>query len=331
MRLSIITPVYNRADCIMRCMKSVTSSFKRILTIEGGGGDKIDHIIEQIIVDDGSSDETPLIIKEYGKQHPHIHFIKFPQNRGTNAARNAAIRVAQGEWCIILDSDDYFVDDALQIIIETMKTHPRYKHYMFAPDDMQPYYEKNLIIKGANEKALLYPDFLNGHISGDFIHVCNTEILRRHPFDEQIRIYEGVFFLQFFKEAQRMWFTNRVVTIRERNRQDSVTRDVIRTSRIVAQRTAISQELYLKNFEIELEMLGMQRHLHKIRLELFDNYLLLGEYKKTKDLKKKMGSPQSSKERILRICNAMHLGWLYRYLLEGFLFLKYKVLKKELK
>lgn len=327
MKISIITPVYNRADCIMRCMESVSRSLKYILTM----GNKTVHTIEQVIVDDGSSDDTPLIIKEYGEHHPHIHFIKFSQNRGTNAARNAAITAAQGEWCIILDSDDYFVDEALQIIIETMKTHPGYKHYMFAPDDMQPYYEKNLIINGANEKALLYPDFLNGHIGGDFIHVCNTEILRRYPFDERIRIYEGVFFLQFFREAQQMWFTNKVVTIRERNRQDSVTRDVIRTSRIVAQRTAISQELYLKNFETELEMLGMQRRLHKIRLELFDNYLLLGEYEKTKELEKEMGSPQSYKERILRFCNAMHLGWLYRYLLEGFLFLKYEILKKELK
>lgn len=326
MKISIITPVYNRADCIMRCMESATRSYIHITT-----GSEIKLIIEHVIVDDGSSDDTPIIIKEYQKTHPHVHLVEFHKNRGTNAARNAAVKAAQGEWCIILDSDDYFIDEALQIIIETMKTHPGYKHYMFAPDDMQPYYENNLIIKGANEMALLYPDFLNGHIGGDFIHVCNTEILRRYPFDERIRIYEGVFFLQFFREAQKMWFTNKIVTIRERNRQDSVTRDVIRTNRIVAKRTAISQELYLKNFETELEMLGMQRRLHKIRLELFDNYLLLGEYEKTKDLEKKMGLPQSSKERILRFCNAMHLGWLYRILLEGFLFFKYEVLKKELK
>lgn len=212
-----------------------------------------------------------------------------------------------------------------------MEQHTGYKHYMFAPDDMQPYYERNLIIRGANEKVLLYPDFLNGHIGGDFIHVCNTEILRRYPFNEQIRIYEGVFFLQFYREAQQMLFTNKIVTIRERNRQDSVTRDMIRTSREVAERSAISQELYLTHFETELEILGMQKRLHEIRLKLFDNYLLLGKYKKTKLLKQKMGNSKSRKESVLRLCEVMRLGWFYRFLLRGYLVMKYKVFRRSLK
>ena len=96
---SIITPVYNRADCIMRCMQSVEKSMQ---TQFGGGN------IEHVIVDDGSLDSTVSIIEDYAKQHPHVVFVKFPQNRGTNAARNEAIRRAKGKWVVILDSDDYF-------------------------------------------------------------------------------------------------------------------------------------------------------------------------------------------------------------------------------
>ena len=47
-------------------------------------------------------------------------FVKFDHNRGTNAARNEAIRIAKGKWSVILDSDDYFVDNALQVIVNTM-------------------------------------------------------------------------------------------------------------------------------------------------------------------------------------------------------------------
>lgn len=96
MRISIITPVYNRADCIMRCMESVTNSCKSIL-IHGG---KNAHTIEQVIVDDGSKDDTPAIVREYRKGHPHVRFIEFTKNRGTNAARNAAIATAQGLYLI---------------------------------------------------------------------------------------------------------------------------------------------------------------------------------------------------------------------------------------
>lgn len=176
-------------------------------------------------------------------------FVRFPHNRGTNAARNEAIRKARGEWCIILDSDDYFVDDALETISQTMEASPQYKHYMFAPDDMQSYFKENLIIKGAEQKVLLYPDFLNGYIAGDFIHVCNTEILRKHSFDERLRIYEGLFFLMFYRDARKMFFTNKVVTVRERNREDSVSKDFLRTNDEVIKRNVLYEELLKENFQ----------------------------------------------------------------------------------
>lgn len=78
---SIITPVYNRADCIMRCMQSVEKSMQSLI----GGGN-----VEHVIVDDGSLDSTASIVEDYAKQHPHVVSVKFPQNRGTNAARNEA-------------------------------------------------------------------------------------------------------------------------------------------------------------------------------------------------------------------------------------------------
>ena len=53
-KYSIITPVYNRADCIMRCMVSVSKSMQ---FLNGGGN------IEHVIVDDGSSDATCSIIE----------------------------------------------------------------------------------------------------------------------------------------------------------------------------------------------------------------------------------------------------------------------------
>lgn len=325
---SVITPVYNRADCIVRCMESVSENYKQISRMGGG---KIEHRIEHVVVDDGSTDGTKRLVGDYAASHGHVRFVDFAVNRGTNAARNAAISVAAGEWCVILDSDDYFVEDALRFIIGTMESHPGYRHYMFAPDDMQPYYRRNPIIKGAAQKVLLYPDFLNGYIGGDFIHVCHTEIVRRHPFDEKVRIHEGVFFLQFYREAQRMLFTNRVVAIRERNRRDSVTKTILRTNRAAAERTARSNELYLKYFEADLETLGMQRRLYAIRLNLLDNYVLTGKYREAGALARKIGKPQAWKDKMLRWCARLRCGGLYRISLKCFLVAKYKVLKTKMR
>lgn len=117
---------------------------------------------------------------------------------------------------------------------------------MFAPDDVD--YSKSTLM-GCKEKELTYVDFLSGKISTGFIHCIDADIMKRHPFDESVRIlYEGVFFLSFYKEVQRMLFTNKVVTIRERGRNDSVTLDFIRTKRVVIERGIKANEILLSRF-----------------------------------------------------------------------------------
>ena len=255
--------------------------------------------------------------------------MKFLQNRGTNAGRNEAVRRARGKWCIILDSDDYFVDDALLTISQTMEEHPQYKHYMFAPDDMQAYFQENPIIKGATQKVLLYPDFLNGYIGGDFVHVCNTVILRKHPFDERLRIYEGLFFLMFYRDAQQMLFTNKVVTIRERHRDDSVSKEFLRTNDAVIKRITLSEQLFKENFFDDLHSLGMKRRINAANLTLLDNYVLMGCYDKAVALLSELKDVHSKKKTLLKWTTILHGGFVYKYLLSGYLLIKYKIFKSN--
>ena len=282
-----------------------------------------------MIVDDGSSDSTASIVGDYAKQHPHVVFVKFPQNRGTNAARNEAIRTAKGKWIIILDSDDYFCDTALSDIDKTMREKPSFGHYAFAADDMQGYYKDNLVIRGAKQKVLSYPDFLNGYVNCDFIHVMQREVLLRHPFDEELRIYEGLFFLLFYRAVRQVLFTNKVVTVRERQRADSVSRDVIRTKIDVIRKNARSQELMLQYFGDDLRQLGMSKRLHAIKVSLYEDYVLLGKYDKARYLN--ITSFCGKKEKLLQVICRSHTGWCYRLLLQSYLLLKYQLLKKKLK
>lgn len=316
---SIITPVYNRGDCVARCIESVICNLNRHSNIE------------HIIVDDGSSDDSVSIIEDYALKYSHIHFLKFSKNRGVNAARNAAINVAKGKWCILLDSDDYFVDNALDIISDTMNANPKYRHYMFTPDDVLDYFKVNCIIKGASQKVLSYKDFLNGYIGGDFIHVCNTQILRNHPFDERLRIYEGVFFLMFFRDAKQMLFTNKVVTIRERNREDSVSKDFLRISDAVIKRTILRNVIFLKEFESDLVSLGMHERLQTTYLELLDNYVLVGMYEEANNMIAKIMIYHDKKYRILKFICKFRMGQVYKRLLRFYLYVKYYVLKTKMR
>ena len=313
MKFSIITPVYNRADCIARCIKSVINQVDN------------ETEVEHIIVDDGSTDNTTKIIQKYASQYPHIHFIVLPHNCGTNAARNAAITVASGDFCIILDSDDYFVDDAILFMSSTIKQYGQYSHYMFAPDDMQTKYGNSLLLN-TKQKIITYQDFLTGKVKGDFIHMVKSSILKKYPFDETLRIYEGVFFMRFYRESQNMLFSNRVVTIRERGRKDSATREAIRTNLNVIKRSIKASELFIEWFANDLRKFGYNNILNHHYLLLLENLLLIGNYVKAHNIILNTNGRVPAK---LKMIYSFRLGFFYRKTLALYLWAKYSVFKSK--
>lgn len=317
MKYSIITPVYNRADCISRCIDSV------IHNLDSGSD------IEHIIVDDGSIDDTTRIVKDYASKYPHIVFISFPQNRGTNAARNAAIQAATGDFCIILDSDDYFVDEAIMFIHSVVKK-GEYKEYMFAADDMIDKYASNPKLNKAQSIVLEYQDFLSGSVYGDFIHVIDSNIIKRFPFNEAIRIHESINFLQFYKTAKRILFTNIVVTVRERNREDSVTREVIRTNKSIIERNLIASKVMLDLFKDDYISFGFDQLIKDHTLKIIDNSLLLSDYDNVKELIFSSYNTSSNKSLLYKVIYYLRLGNIYRILLSTYLRIKYYVFHHKL-
>ena len=160
--------------------------------------------------------------------------------------------------------------------------------------------------------------------------------MKRHPFDESVRIYEGVFFLSFYKEAQKMLFTNKIVTIRERGRSDSVTLDVIRTKRVVIERGIKANEILLSRFGDDMKRYGCTKMLSSVYTYLYDNYLLLGQYNKITGLKNMYKENYancicaSRKLNVLTALTSLRLGWLYRCILQLYLIVRYRALKKRI-
>ena len=88
--------------------------------------DAIDSVIRQtytawelIVVDDGSTDNTGNIVKEYLGRYDQIKFIQ-QQQGGQGKARNIALQHAHGEYVAFLDADDYWVPEKLYKQVETM-------------------------------------------------------------------------------------------------------------------------------------------------------------------------------------------------------------------
>ncbi len=103
-KFSIIIPAYNIEKYIDKCLKSV---FNQTYT---------DY--EVIVTDDGSTDQTVEKIKNYD--------VKFIENNhvGVSEARNIAIKKAQGEYLVFLDSDDWWDKDLLKHLASSSKNNP---------------------------------------------------------------------------------------------------------------------------------------------------------------------------------------------------------------
>lgn len=104
-RVSIITPAYNMASTLRRACESVARQ-----SFAGW---------QHVIVDDGSTDETPQILQEL----KGVVWTRTP-NQGIGGALNAGLDLATGEFIAFLDADDEYLPNHLSSHLAEMETHP---------------------------------------------------------------------------------------------------------------------------------------------------------------------------------------------------------------
>lgn len=101
--ISVIIPVYNTENYLHRCIDSVLNS-------------ACDDF-EIILVNDGSTDNSPAICEEYARRDGRIRVIH-QENCGVSSARNKGLDHCRGEWIVFVDSDDFISRDFLGLIAQ---------------------------------------------------------------------------------------------------------------------------------------------------------------------------------------------------------------------
>lgn len=108
-QISIIVPVYKVEQYLDRCVNSILNQ-----TFTD---------FELILVDDGSPDRCPQMCDEWAKKDARIRVIH-KENGGAGAARNAALRAAEGEYIGFVDSDDWIIPDMYEYLYGLLKRYP---------------------------------------------------------------------------------------------------------------------------------------------------------------------------------------------------------------
>lgn len=106
MLISVIIPVYNAGRYLVEAIESVLAQTR-----------PPDEII---VVDDGSTDESPRIVQNFTKPVLYRH----QSHNGAGPARNLGVAQAKGEWLAFLDADDLWLPDKLARQIALVKSEP---------------------------------------------------------------------------------------------------------------------------------------------------------------------------------------------------------------
>ena len=102
--LSIIVPVYNVEPYLLQCLDSIAAQ-----TLSD---------FEIILVNDGSTDKSGDICKDFASRDSRVHFIE-QENCGLAAARNAGLLVANGKYIGFVDSDDWIEQEMYERMVQT--------------------------------------------------------------------------------------------------------------------------------------------------------------------------------------------------------------------
>jgi glycosyltransferase involved in cell wall biosynthesis len=174
---SVIVPVYNVESYLRQCLDSVIHQ------------DYSNY--EVICINDGSTDDSSDILREYEQEDSRIKIIE-QTNRGLSAARNAGIKAATGEYIFFLDSDDWIEPDTLKILAQKQNGEDMicFNGRRFFEDEQTEEPDK-----GIEEAALSGWDYYNKYalMPRKFHFVCTV-----------LRIYRREFLLTnnlFFKEG----------------------------------------------------------------------------------------------------------------------------------
>lgn len=111
MRVSVIIPTHNYAGYVGEAIESVLAQ-----TVAD------EAILEILVVDDGSADETPRVLAAF--DDPRIRVIRFEEPRGVSVARNTALAQVRGDLVAYHDADDRWRPEKLERQLEVLRSDP---------------------------------------------------------------------------------------------------------------------------------------------------------------------------------------------------------------
>lgn len=202
-KISVIVPVFNAQKYLKRCLDSLVNNKE--------------CLYEVILVDDGSTDNSSIICKDYQNRFNFIRYY-YQSNHGPSAARNYGLKMVKGKYIMFVDSDD-FVDDLTYLyeIINTISS-----DYFILPN-IHKLINGHSINKTAknvegihltDDRKLIKTLIKEEKINSPWSKIYKKEILDKANicFDEDVNIAEDLLFnIDYLCECSNFFIGNNII------------------------------------------------------------------------------------------------------------------------
>ena len=182
--ISIIIPIYNAHATLDKCISSIQSQNYQNW--------------ELLLIDDGSTDDSAFICKQYQSRDSRIHYF-YKRNGGVSSARNMGLKKAMGEWVCFVDSDDYISENYLDDI-EYSSADICVKQCIFFNNQGKSIYQDPIIkaceYRNKFKTRLFFSKYIErSKISAPWCKFYKRKILRDIRFNENMRVGEDSTFV----------------------------------------------------------------------------------------------------------------------------------------
>lgn len=193
--VSIIVPVYNAKDSIIRCLRSIEKQTFSCFTV--------------IIVNDGSTDSSASLISSYIDDKPNFILENLELNCGVSNARNVGLRLSEGKHIMFIDADDYIQENYLKSLIDASSDVELVCSSFQLQDSNNRLHKRN---HGVDASSLIHSEFLKAYLEKFlqkpyaftmFLHVWNKLFLR------EIIVKNGIYFDKNLCQLEDLNFVSR--------------------------------------------------------------------------------------------------------------------------
>lgn len=181
--VSVVMPTHNKGRYIRESIDSVVRQ-----TYEDW---------ELIVVDDGSTDDTEVILKQYTDNRIRVYRNEI--NRGAAYSRNLALNKARGKWVAFLDSDDVWYEEKLRMQLEFMCEH-HYKFTYHEYEEIEPN-GRSRRIKVSGKKRVAYKDVKRCCWMGCLTVMYDADYIGKLHTNEAVRNNDMLLWLTIAKRA----------------------------------------------------------------------------------------------------------------------------------